>query len=367
MSTAENDTRVANPFANAPVVAVPSGASAAALVQREIAEIQAAMTVAKKFPRDPKLSVDRITNAFSRTTLAECTFYSYARGGSSISGLSIRAAEQLARDWGNIKCGVKELSRGNGQSEVLTYAWDLETGFSDEKIFFVKHWRDTKKGGYAVSDERDVYEVVANVAARRKRACILAVIPGDVQEIAERQATVTLKTKVKITPELIQSLIDKFTEFDVTKSMLERRIQRAIEAIEPGQVIQLGRIYNSLRDNMAVVADFFEPDTQALNATEGEEPEKKGTEGVKEKLKAKQANKASAAGQQQQKDAKDLGSHIPQFDEKSAIEKVRKQQTKEAVLAAYDVVVKDFELTGRDLPVSIEAAKNDRIAALEQI
>src|SRR5690606_13117596 len=150
-------------------------------------------------------------------------------------------------NWGNLVSGVKELSRMGDRSEVLAYAWDLETGFKDEKIFQVRHWRDKKNGqGYIVTDERDIYEVVANVAARRKRACMEAVIPGDVREVAERQAVLTLKTKVKITPELIAGLIEKFGEFGVTQAMIEKRIQRRIQAIEPGHVIMFTRIYNSL-------------------------------------------------------------------------------------------------------------------------
>lgn len=62
------------------------------------------------------------------------------------------------------------------------------------KQFQVRHWRDTKSGGYALKDSRDIYEKVANDGARRLRACILAVIPADVVETAVKEA---LKAKAK--------------------------------------------------------------------------------------------------------------------------------------------------------------------------
>lgn len=278
----ETVDRPVNPFGSAPIAAAPTGVIAAAAVQREVAEVQAAMVIAKRFPRDPIQAMDRIMNACTRPTLAEAALYQYSRGGQDIAGASIRLAEQLARDWGNIVCGVTELARQDGHSECLSYAWDLETNFRDEKRFTVRHWRDTKKGGYRITDERDVYELIANMGARRKRACILAVIPGDVQETAVRQCEATMKAKIEITPEFIQSVIDGFEPFGVMKEHLEKRIQRRIDTMTPGLAVQLKKIHNSLKDGMSVAADWFEIEAAAEPA-DGEP--KTGTAGVKDALR----------------------------------------------------------------------------------
>lgn len=398
MSTAHDDTRVANPFASAPVVAAPSSATMAALMQRETAEIQAAMAIAKKFPRDQKACVDRIVTSFSRATLAEQAMYSFSRGGSNISGLSIRALEEIARNWGNIVSGVKELSRMGDRSEVLAYAWDLETGFKDEKIFQVRHWRDKKNGqGYIVTDERDIYEVVANVAARRKRACMEAVIPGDVREVAERQAVLTLKTKVKITPELIAGLIEKFGEFGVTQAMIEKRIQRRIQAIEPGHVIMFTRIYNSLRDNMAVPSDFFEMDLDERSdeqTGEREQPStEKGAAGVKSRMRSKQANKsasdapagdqaspkASAQSQrsQQRKPAQQPQSQsqqqdsfdddFPQFDEEAAVKALKSATSIEHLSKIWTEIALDYDNTNREVEPSVDQTYKEMKLKLTEI
>ena len=105
------------------------------------------MLVARNFPRDPIKAMDKIINAFTRPTLCEDAQYAYSKGGTDVQGLSIRAAEVLAQNWGNLSCGVAELTRSQGQSECLSYAVDLESGFRDEKRFIVRHWRDKRDGG----------------------------------------------------------------------------------------------------------------------------------------------------------------------------------------------------------------------------
>lgn len=231
--------------------------------QRAIAEVQAAVMMAKRFPRDPVQAMDRITNAFSRPTLAAVSQYQYAKGGADVSGPSIRAAEAIAQQWGNIEFGFRELGRGIGAdgkaySEVEAYAWDTETMTRKPLQFIVPHWRDTKRGGYPITEEREIYELVANMAQRRVRACLLSIIPGDVTEAAMRQSDITLKTTADTSPEAMAKMIEAFAEFGVTKEQIEARIQRRVEAIQPAQVVSLKKIYVSLRDGMSTAAEWFD-------------------------------------------------------------------------------------------------------------
>lgn len=233
--------------------------------QRAIAEVQAAVMMAKRFPRDPVVAMDRIMNAFSRPTLAAVSQYQYAKGGSDVSGPSIRAAEAIAQQWGNIEFGFRELGRGIGAdgkaySEVEAYAWDTETMTRKPLQFIVPHWRDTKRGGYAITEEREIYELVANMAQRRVRACLLSIIPGDVTEAAMKQSDVTLKTTADCSPEAMTNMLAMFAEFGVTKEQIEKRIQRRVDSIQPAQVVSLRKIFVSLRDGMSTAAEWFEQD-----------------------------------------------------------------------------------------------------------
>ncbi len=248
-----------NPFGDAERKPAPSGnAIAVAQQQREVAEVQGAIAIAKRFPRDVVAATDRILQACTRPTLAESALYSYTRGGSEVTGPSIRLAEVLAQNWGNMQFGIRELEQRNGESTVEAFAWDCETNVRQTKVFQVPHERHTKSGVKRLTDPRDVYELVANQGARRLRACILGVIPGDVTEAAIKQSETTLKTRVEITPDLIKSIVEKFAGYGVGREMIEKRIQRHMDAITPGLVVQLGKILNSLRDGMSAPSDWFE-------------------------------------------------------------------------------------------------------------
>lgn len=229
---------------------------------REIAEMQVTYLMAQQFPRDQKAAMDRILNAFTRLSLAEKSQYEYSRGGTEIRGPSIKAMEAIAAEWENIDVKWRILSRGVDArgipfSEVEASAIDTQTRTRKSIAFPVSHWRDTKTGGYALKDERDVYELCANMAQRRVRACIEAVIPTDVVEAAMAQADTTLQ-KVDTSPEAMQKMLAAFEPFGVTKAHIEKRIQRALNTIKPTQVVSLKRIYASLRDGMSEPADWFE-------------------------------------------------------------------------------------------------------------
>jgi hypothetical protein len=247
-----------------------------ATAQREIAEVQAAMAIAKRFPRNQMKALDRILTACQRPTLAEVALYSYARGGTEISGAGIRLAETIVQQWGNIDFGIRELDQRIGESTVQAYAWDLETNTRQTKTFQVKHRRHTKKGGYNLEDPRDIYEMVANQGARRVRACILGIIPGDVVEAAVAQCEQTLKAKADISPDAVKKMVEVFAGFGVNQQQIEARIQRKIESITPAQIISLRKVFNSLKDGMSKPQDWFEevsePDINCDKKKPGRKP-----------------------------------------------------------------------------------------------
>jgi hypothetical protein len=240
--------------------------------QRAVAEVQAAMMIARMNPRDPIAAVDRILNACTRPTLANAAVYNYSRGGSDISGPSIRLAEAMAQSWGNMQFGIRELDQSGGASTVQAFAWDVETNTRREVTFQVPHVRHTRAGTKKLEDPRDVYEMVANQGSRRLRACILAVIPGDVTEAAVAQCEMTMHASADISPEGVAKLLQAFSAYGVTKAHIEKRIQRRVEAIQPAQVVSLRKIYASLKDGMSAASDWFDAadeqsDTQQADRT----------------------------------------------------------------------------------------------------
>jgi hypothetical protein len=249
--------------------------------------------VAKMNPRNQQHAMDRILNACMRPSLAEGAMYSYARGGNDITGASIRLAEAIAQQWGNIQFGMREIAQADGESTVQAYAWDVETNTRKEVVFHVPHVRYSKRGNTKLTDPRDIYETIANNGARRLRACILAIIPSDVVELAVAQCKTTLRASADTSPDNILKLVQKFDEIDVTKEQIEKRIQRRIESIQPAQILSLRKIYTSIKDGMSRASDWFEEieDSNSLNKLlkkQQEEPKEKapktGTEKEKDML-----------------------------------------------------------------------------------
>jgi hypothetical protein len=119
---------------------------------RAIAETQAAMVIAKKFPRDPIAAMDRILNACTRPTLAEAGALHVQPRRHRDHRPEHPRCRALAQKWGNMQFGIRELEQRAGESTVEAFAWDIETNTRQVKVFQVKHVRDTKKGSYALTD-----------------------------------------------------------------------------------------------------------------------------------------------------------------------------------------------------------------------
>lgn len=230
------------------------------MVSRQAQEVQAAMVIAKRFPRDEVDSFNRIINSCKRKGLAENAMYEYPRGGQKVTGPSIRLAEAMAQNWGNIDFGIIELEQKNGESQVMAYAWDLETNTRQTKIFSVPHVRGTKKGNVPLTDPRDIYEMVANQGARRLRACILGVIPGDVQEAAIKQCEETMASgEKKPIIDIVREMAAIFqNEFGVPLEAIEKYIGCKSEAFSMNDLVRLKKVYRSLHDGMAKREDYFE-------------------------------------------------------------------------------------------------------------
>lgn len=261
-------THELNPFASDRPTQAIVGALGNAEAQRAVAEVQARMIIARSNPRDPIRCVDAILADCQRPSLAQLAIYQYARGGTDITGPSIRLAEAIARRWGNLATGIKEIARADGYSECVAYAWDLETGYYDERQFQVRHWRDTRQGGKALTDERDIYELIANMGQRRKRAVLLTILPGDVVEAAREQCERTLHATADTSPEALRKVVAAFRELGVSQAQIEKRIQRRMESITPAQIIHLRKIFVSIKDEMSKPEDWFEPTVWTQPSTE---------------------------------------------------------------------------------------------------
>lgn len=230
---------------------------------RAIAEVRAAVMIAMEQPRDLSAAITEMREVCSITALAERAFFRVQRGREYVNGESIHLARELARIFGNIAYGVKELSRDDlrGQSELLAYAWDLQHNSRSEITFMVPHRRDTRNGPRSLTGTQEIYENNASFAGRRLREAIFAVLPvwfkAEAADICHR----TLEGQGDGRP-LVQRIADlrqAFADIGIGAEQLERKRGRRVDEFLPEDIAALRVIYGSLKRGEVTVADEFPP------------------------------------------------------------------------------------------------------------
>lgn len=241
------------------LIKAQNGLATNMVVSRQSQEVQGAIFMAKQFPRDQMDARLRISKMCERKSLAAVSQYTFPRGGQKINGPSIRLAEAIAQAWGNIDYGIIELSNSDGLSEMMAYAWDLETNVRRSMVFSVKHERDTKSGKQALTDNRDIYEMTANMGARRVRSCILGVIPGDIVDEALAICNKTLALgEGKNFEDSVKNMLQMFEKaFKVSRRQIEDYVGYSVASFDASDLASLKGVYDALKDGMAKREDYF--------------------------------------------------------------------------------------------------------------
>ena len=236
---------------------------------RAIAEAQGKLVIAKRFPRDEVQSYAKAMEACQRPTMAAKAFYSFPRGGQTVEGPTIRFAEELARCWGNIDYGIKELSQDDGKSEMQAYAWDLETNAQSVQNFTNPHQREQGKKMVTLTSQRDIYENNANMATRRLRSRILAILPAWFVEdaIAEFKKTLAGQNDTPLI-DRVKKMVVQFAKLGVTQEMIEKRLKRKIDTMTSDDFVEYVGIYNAVKGGESKIADWFDAQKEANELTE---------------------------------------------------------------------------------------------------
>ena len=253
---------------------------------RAITEAQGKLLLAKQFPRSYTTCYANAIEACQRKSFAEKAFFSYPRGGQTVTGVTIRFAEEMARCYTNVDYGIKELSHEEGKSEMQAYCWDLETNTISSQNFTVEHIREANGRSTKLTSQRDIYERTANDGARRLRSRILAILPPDLVEdcINECKKTLAGKNDIPLIDK-VKNMVTAFAKLGVTKEMLETRLKHTIETVNADELTEYIGIYNGLKQKETTISDWFEQPKTASQLTELLEQEEK------EKGKKKGADK----------------------------------------------------------------------------
>lgn len=226
---------------------------------RAVAEVEAQVIVAQRRPRDVERAVADTQRSCGQMSLAEKAFFRFSRGEGQVSGPSVQLAREIARCWGNFQSGLVELRRDDvaRQSEMMAWAWDVETNYRTSTTFIVPHIRDTKRGPVDLTDMRDIYENNANMGARRLREMIFDALPGWYTEDAVQACMRTLGGDGQVDPERVAKCIAGFAALGVTAPQLVRKLGCPQDKWTAYDLATLTVIYRSLQRNEISKEDEF--------------------------------------------------------------------------------------------------------------
>lgn len=236
-----------------------------------LGRIKGAISVARDFPRDEATSLARIIHSCANKGLASKAIWAFPRGGQKLSGPSIRLAEAIAQRWTNLDFGVREIEQRDGFSVVEAYCWDLETNVKQTRTFTVKHERLANKKVQKLTDPRDIYEHIANYAARRMRACILAVVPKEITDRAVEECRRVMLAQSKDERPLNERIATMLAEFEkvaVRQELIEKRLGHDAKFINEEELQDLREIFTSMKDGATKRGDWFDVPQEAAKSEE---------------------------------------------------------------------------------------------------
>lgn len=236
--------------------------------ERAIAEARGQIQVAQMFPRDVVSARAELMAECDVIEFASVAFYAVPRAGSTVTGPSIRLAEACASAYGHMEWGHRELSRGDGKSEVEVYAWDKQKNNRRIRQITVAHVLDTKNGPRPLRDGKDIDDKIANVASKQMRGAILALVPKSFVESAAARCRATLAGGGGVPLKVrIEKMTDAFSKIGVNAETLKKKLKKPLSDITADDLVDLIAIHAAISKNGDKISDHFGGDEDESAAT----------------------------------------------------------------------------------------------------
>lgn len=228
-------------------------------------EIQSAIIIANKFPRDEDQAFLALMKACKRLSFAEQSSYSFPRGGQQVTGPSVHMARGAARVWKNLQYGLRITRDDDDSRQIQAFAWDLETNVKvtaedDFKKLVQRKNKQTGQTTWVSVDERDLRELTNRRGAILVRNCILQILPKDLIEDAREECAKAIRKGVTDDPESARKrLLAAFGEIYIDPDMLEEYLKHPVDQSSPAEIQKLRGIYQSIRDGQSTWLEYTAP------------------------------------------------------------------------------------------------------------
>ena len=236
---------------------------------RAVAEVAAAVRVAKDFPRDVADATRQMLDACQSLDLAERAFYRVPNRG---NGPSVHLAREMARCFGNIQHGIVELRRDDlkHESEVQAFAWDVQNNTRSVRSFIVPHARMAGGKRQALVDLGDITNNNNNAGARAVRETIFTVLPVGFREQAMEACRARLKQGdgSPLDERVASALRGWQAVLGISQQALEDKLGKPSNDWDEGDLATLVVLWSSIQQGDATVADEFPTDAGKVTGDE---------------------------------------------------------------------------------------------------
>lgn len=225
-----------------------------AMAQREI---EGAIMVAQRFPRNEDTAFERVMRSCERYRFAELARYSFPRGGQQVEGPSVNLAREIARCWGNIRYGVDVIHDDADSRTIRAWAWDVQTNTRRSQDATFRKLMFRKGKGWVAPDERDLREVTNKHGETAVRNCLLHLVPPDLVDDAMVACKETMrKDAAKDPDEARKKLIRAFQHVGVTVEDLEMYLGHPVRQVTAEEIADLRGVWSSISDGNSTWKEY---------------------------------------------------------------------------------------------------------------
>ncbi|HUS27557.1 MAG TPA: hypothetical protein VMZ53_03590 [Kofleriaceae bacterium] len=301
-----------------------SVASAAtdALVAKERANVEARWIMAMRRPRNMDDVRQLMLKECRRPGFADAAVYEIPRGGTKITGLSIRFAEVAVRCMGNLQPEVVTIHDDDDTRIVKCSITDYESNITWSRDISIRKTVERKQlaRGQRPLGERtnsygdrvfivpgtddDVATKEAAIVSKTLRTLILRCIPGHLQDECLALCNKIYADKAAKDPDAERvKVLDAFAGIGVLPSEIEELIGHTTERMSPAEVDRLRKLFSAINEGHASIAEAID----AARADRAKAPKAApaqtatpGDEGGKQPTSAQAAPQATNAAPAQQ-------------------------------------------------------------------
>ncbi len=230
-------------------------------------EVQAAVLMAKKFPREEGQCQQEIMAICDQEIFAAGAFYAFPRGKklnektgewepNIVTGPSIRMAREAARIYGNFRYGFIITNEDDDGRLIVAYAWDVQKNNRTTSSDYFKKLIQRRIGGTTIPvtpDERELRELTNRRASILMRNCILSLLPAYFVDAAVLVCRKTVGGGGKGKDDLgdrAQKMQVDFAEIGISTAQLEAYLKKPIAEVTREDLGELRGIFDSLQDGV---------------------------------------------------------------------------------------------------------------------